>query len=105
LSSPPPTISPPGSGHWLPAACSTRAYQRRWLDSLRPVDPSKPDGQQYRYGISQLRWGPNTIYFHGGETPGWQLVHRLRSHNQVTLVIWTNLTVSLDEQLTANASC
>src|SRR6266567_2682842 len=57
---------------WIQALVTGRvlnaAYQRRWLDSLQPEDPSKPDGQQYGYGISQLRWGANTMYFHGGET-------------------------------------
>jgi CubicO group peptidase (beta-lactamase class C family) len=28
-------------------------YQHRWLDSLRPEDPSKPHGQPYGYGITQ----------------------------------------------------
>ena len=69
---------------WIQALVAGRvlnaAYQRRWLDSLQPEDPSKPDGQRYGYGISQLRWGPNTIYFHGGETARLQLVHRLRPH-------------------------
>jgi D-alanyl-D-alanine carboxypeptidase len=23
------------------------AYQRRWLDSVKPEDPSKPEGQKY----------------------------------------------------------
>jgi D-alanyl-D-alanine carboxypeptidase len=91
---------------WIRALMTGRvfdaAYQRRWLDSLRPVDPSKPDGQQYGYGISQLRWGPNAIYFHGGETPGFNSFMGYDPTNQVTLVIWTNLTVSLDGQPTAN---
>ena len=78
-------------------------YQRRWLDSLRPEDPNKPDGQQYGYGIGQLRWGPNAIYFHGGETPGYNSFIGYDPANQMTLVVWTNLTVSLDEQPTANA--
>ena len=41
---------------WIQALVAGRvfdaAYQRRWLDSLRPEDPSKPDGQQYGYGIT-----------------------------------------------------
>src|SRR5262245_57778035 len=45
-------------------------YQRRWLDSLTPQDPSKPLGQKYGYGISQITLGPNSLYFHGGRTPG-----------------------------------
>ena len=77
-------------------------YQRRWLDSLQPEDPSKPEGQQYGYGIAQLRWGPNTIYFHGGETPGYNSKIGYDPTNQMTLIVWTNLAVSLDEQQTAN---
>jgi D-alanyl-D-alanine carboxypeptidase len=79
------------------------AYQRRWLESLQPEDPSKPDGQRYGYGISQLRWGPNAMYFHGGETPGYNSFMGYDPGNRVTLVVWTNLTVSLDGQPTANA--
>jgi hypothetical protein len=77
------------------------AYQRRWLDSLQPEDPSKPRGQRYGYGIIQISWGPNTIYFHGGEVPGFNSFMD-DPNNRVTLVVWTNLTVSLDEQPTAN---
>jgi D-alanyl-D-alanine carboxypeptidase len=92
---------------WIQALVAGRVlnatYQHRWLDSLRPVDPSKPDGQQYGYGITQLRWGPNTIYFHGGETPGYNSFIGYDLTNHVTLVVWTNLTVSPDEKLPANA--
>ena len=77
-------------------------YQRRWFDSLQPEDPSKPNGQKYGYGIVQLSWGPNTIYFHGGETPGYNSKISYDLANDVTLIVWTNLTVSLDGQQTAN---
>jgi D-alanyl-D-alanine carboxypeptidase len=91
---------------WVQALVAGRvfnaAYQRRWLDSLQLEDSSKPDGQQYGYGISRLRWGLNAIYFHGGETPGYNSFIGYDLTNQVTLVVWTNLTVSLDEQPTAN---
>ena len=43
------------------------------------------------------------MYFHGGETPGYNSFIGYDLSNQVTLVVWTNLTVSLDEQPTANA--
>jgi D-alanyl-D-alanine carboxypeptidase len=76
--------------------------QRRWLDSLKPEDPAKPDGQKYGYGIAQLSWGPNTIYFHGGETPGYNSKISYDPANDMTLIIWTNLTISLDGQQTAN---
>ena len=77
-------------------------YQRQWLDSLQPEVPSKPEGQKYGYGISQFSWGPNTIYFHGGEMPGFNSKISYDPTNQLTLIIWTNLTVSLDGQQTAN---
>jgi D-alanyl-D-alanine carboxypeptidase len=92
---------------WIQALVAGRvlnaAYQRRWLDSLQPEDPNKPDGQRYGYGISQLRWGPNTVYFHGGETVGFNSFIGYDPSNQMTLVVWTNLPVSLDEKPTANA--
>src|SRR5438067_862056 len=77
-------------------------YQRQWLDSLQPEVPSKPEGQKYGYGISQVSWGPNTIYFHGGEMPGFNSKISYDPTNKLTLIIWTNLTVSLDGQQTAN---
>ena len=92
---------------WIKALVGGRVlnaeYQRRWFDSLQPENPTKPGGQQYGYGIAQLHWAANTIYFHGGETAGYNSFMGYDLSNQVTLVIWTNLTVSLDEQPTANA--
>jgi CubicO group peptidase (beta-lactamase class C family) len=79
------------------------AYQRQWLDSLEPEDPSKPDGQRYGYGIAQITFGPNSLYFHGGEMPGYNSFMGYEPINDVTLVIWTNLTLSLDGRPTANA--
>ncbi len=91
---------------WIKALVAGRvldpAYQRQWLDSLKPEDPSKPKGQKYGYGIAQLSWGPNTIYFHGGETPGYNSKISYDPANDMRLIVWTNLTVSLDGQQTAN---
>jgi D-alanyl-D-alanine carboxypeptidase len=91
---------------WIKALVAGRVldpvYQRRWLDSLKPEDPSKPEGQKYGSGIAQLSWGPNTIYFHGGETPGYNSKISYDPANDMTLIVWTNLTVSLDDQQTAN---
>jgi len=78
-------------------------YQRHWLDSVQLEDPSKPDGLQYGYGITQLRWGVNTVYFHGGEMPGFNSFMGYDPASKMTLVVWTNLTVSLDGKVTANA--
>jgi D-alanyl-D-alanine carboxypeptidase len=77
-------------------------YQRRWLDSPEPEDPSKPLGQKYGYGITQMTFGPNSLYFHGGEMPGYNSFMGYDSVNDVTLIVWTNLTISLDGQPTAN---
>jgi D-alanyl-D-alanine carboxypeptidase len=95
------------SATWIKALVAGRvlnpAYQRRWLDSVKPEDPSKPEGQKYGYGIAQLSWGPNTIYFHGGETPGYNSKISYDPANDMTLIVWTNLPVSLgDQQQTAN---
>ena len=91
---------------WIKALVGGRVLntdtQRRWLDSLQPEDPSKPKGQKYGYGIAQLSWGPNTIYFHGGETPGYNSKITYDPTNKLTLIVWTNLPVSLDGQQTAN---
>jgi CubicO group peptidase (beta-lactamase class C family) len=78
-------------------------YQRQWLDSLEPQDPSKPLGQKYGYGISQITFGPNSMYFHGGEMPGYNSFMGHDPANDVTLIIWTSLTISLDGRPTANA--
>ena len=77
-------------------------HQRQWLGSLEPEDTSNPRGQKYGYGISQISFGPNTIYFHGGEMPGYNSFMGYDPVNDVTLIIWTSLTVSLDGQPTAN---
>ena len=91
---------------WIQALVSGRVFdakhQQLWLDSLRPMDPKKP-GQEYGYGIIALRWGTNAIYNHGGETAGYQSFMGYDPANKITLIVWTNLTVSLDEIPTANA--
>ncbi|GAA1216620.1 serine hydrolase domain-containing protein [Pseudonocardia alaniniphila] len=92
---------------WIRALVEGRVFnadfQRQWLDSVQPEDPANPDGQQYGYGISQQRFAPNgSMYFHGGELPGFNSFIGYDPDNKVTLVIWTNLTVSLDSEHTAN---
>lgn len=91
---------------WIEALVTGRVlnakYQRLWFDSLQPEDPSKPNGQKYGYGIAELSWGPNSIYFHGGETAGYNSFMGHDPNNHVTFVVWTNLTDSLDGRPTAN---
>jgi D-alanyl-D-alanine carboxypeptidase len=93
---------------WIQALVSGRVfdpeYQKLWLNSLRPEDPKKPDGQAYGYGIILLRWGKtNAMYYHGGETAGYNSFIGYDPANKVTLIVWTNLTVDLDQIPTANA--
>ena len=92
---------------WMRALAGSKLFdanhQRQWLDSLEPQGPSKPLGQKYGYGISQISFGPNSVYFHGGEMPGYNSFMGYDPVNDVTLVIWTNLTLSLDGKPTANS--
>jgi D-alanyl-D-alanine carboxypeptidase len=76
--------------------------QRQWLESLELEDPSKPDGQKYGYGIVQISFGPNRLYFHGGEAPGYNSFMGYDPINDVTLIVWANLPLSVDGRLTAN---
>src|SRR5439155_14112722 len=63
-------------------------YQRQWLDSVQLEDPSKPDGLKYGYGISQLGWGANAVYFHGVEMPGFNFFIVYDHCSNMTLVVW-----------------
>lgn len=77
--------------------------QQRWLASPEAPEPGASAMQKYGYGISTLSFGPNVIYYHGGEMPGYQSFMGYDPENDVTLVIWTNLTLALDGRQTANA--
>ncbi|HEY9758439.1 MAG TPA: serine hydrolase domain-containing protein [Oculatellaceae cyanobacterium] len=77
-------------------------YRRRWLGSLKIEDPANPDGTQYGYGIARMHWSSNEYYYHGGETPGYNSFIGFDPTNKVSLVVWTNLTVSPKQELTAN---
>jgi D-alanyl-D-alanine carboxypeptidase len=93
---------------WMKALVSGKVfnadYQRQWRDSLQAEDPSSPDGQKYGYGISYQRFGPNAaMFYHGGELPGFNSFMGYDPDNDVTLVIWTNLTLSPDGKTTAQA--
>lgn len=71
-------------------------YARAWRESLLPVDPRQPDGLKYGYGIVELPVGPSRILFHNGELPGYNTFAGHDPDNQVTLVLWTSLPVSVD---------
>ncbi|MFF5205842.1 serine hydrolase domain-containing protein [Streptosporangium sp. NPDC000396] len=79
-------------------------FQQQWLHSLQAEDPAGPDGRKYGYGITYQRFGPNaSMYYHGGELPGFNSFIGHDPDNEVTLVIWTNLTLSPGGRTTANA--
>jgi D-alanyl-D-alanine carboxypeptidase len=60
---------------------------------VQPEDAGNPD-RAYGYGITRNSWGSNTIYLHGGETPGYNTEASVDPANETTLVVWANLTVS-----------
>jgi D-alanyl-D-alanine carboxypeptidase len=93
---------------WMRALVSGKvfnaAFHKQWLDSVQAEDPDNPDGQKYGYGISYQRFSPTAaMYYHGGEMPGFNSFMGYDPDNDVSLVIWTNLTLSLDDQTTAQA--
>ncbi|WP_137872774.1 serine hydrolase domain-containing protein [Rhodococcus sp. Q] len=93
---------------WIDALVSGEVFdadmQQQWYDSRRAEDPDTPDGQQYGYGISYQQFGPGVaMYYHGGELPGFNSFIGHDPDNDVTIVIWTNLTLSPDGATTANA--
>jgi D-alanyl-D-alanine carboxypeptidase len=93
---------------WMKALVSGKVFNadfhQQWLASLQPEDPANPDGQKYGYGISYQRFGPNAaMYYHGGELPGFNSFMGYDPDNDVSLVIWTNLTLTPDGRTTAQA--
>ena len=75
-----------------------------WLDDVEPMDPANPqNGPQYGLGIEQARFGPNRLYFHEGQLPGFNTFVASDPAHDVTFVIWTNLGVSPDGQGPAKA--
>jgi len=93
---------------WMRALVSGKVfnadYQQQWLASPQPLNPDQPDGQKYGYGIAYQRFGPDAaMYYHGGELPGFNSFMGYDPDNDVTLVIWTNLTLSPDGKTTAQA--
>lgn len=93
---------------WMQALVTGKVFDaefhRQWLDSVQAEDPNAPDGQKYGYGISYQRFGTNAaMYYHGGELPGFNSFMGYDPDNDVTLVLWTNLTLSPDGKTTAQA--
>ena len=93
---------------WIQALVAGRVLN---ADVSAPLarQPAARGPEQAQRPTVRVRHQPNCagdrtrIYFHGGETPGYNSFMGYDPNNQVTLVVWTNLTVSLDEKPTANA--
>jgi D-alanyl-D-alanine carboxypeptidase len=93
---------------WMEALISGKVfnadYHQQWLTSLQAEDPDAPEGQKYGYGISYQRFGQKAaMYYHGGELPGFNSFMGYDPDNDVTLVVWTNLTLSPEGKTTAQA--
>ena len=92
---------------WIEAVVDGRVFnadtQSRWFSDMGPQNPAAPEGQLYGYGITRMRWAGNTVYFHGGEQPGYNSFIGRDPEHKVTLIVWTNLTLSLQDETTANA--
>ncbi|WP_006244451.1 serine hydrolase domain-containing protein [Mycolicibacterium tusciae] len=93
---------------WIKALVSGKVFDadfhRQWLDSLQVEIPDAAGGQEYGYGISYQRYSPTAqMYYHRGELPGFNSFIGHDPDADVTLVIWTNLTLSPDGRTTANA--
>jgi D-alanyl-D-alanine carboxypeptidase len=74
-------------------------YQALWRASLQPTGQA---GMDYGFGINRLHWGSNSLYLHGGETVGYNSEAAYDPANKLTLVVWSNLTISPFDGLTAN---
>ena len=77
-------------------------FQKKWLESPESAEPGTPAMQKYGYGIITLSFGGNEIYYHEGEMPGYQSFMGYDPANDMTLVIWTTLTLDLKGVATAN---
>ncbi|GAB1059211.1 serine hydrolase domain-containing protein [Shewanella algae] len=67
-------------------------WQRRRLDSVRPIDPDNPNTAYYGLGIAKF----GSLYGHTGELPGYNSFMGHDPVNKVTLVVWTNLAPAVD---------
>ena len=93
---------------WIRALASGKVfnaeYQQQWLHSLQAEDPDDPTGSSTATASPISASAPNaSMYYHGGELPGFNSFMGYDPDNDVTLVIWTNLTLSPDGKTTANA--
>ena len=93
---------------WIRALVSGKVlnadYQQQWLAQPATRGPEHTRRAAIRVRHRYQRFGPNaSMYYHGGELPGFNSFMGYDADNDVALVIWTNLTLSPDGKTTANA--
>lgn len=72
------------------------AMQKRWVASLQAIDPKDPKAL-YGYGITQLRFGSVKLTYHEGQLPGFNTMAVDDPTNQVSIIVWTNRSVTQDK--------
>jgi D-alanyl-D-alanine carboxypeptidase len=73
-------------------------WQRKRLESIRPVDPANPAAPGYGLGIA--KFGP--MYGHTGELPGFQTFCGYDPDRKTTLAVWANLNAAPDGRAVAS---
>lgn len=76
----------------------SKKTQRQRLASVRPVDPSKPDGTAY--GEAIVKYGE--LYGHAGEIPGYMTFMAFDPKRDITVIAWANPIAAPDGRLTAS---
>ena len=100
-SSRPPTTSRPGCARWSGASSSMPiSSSSGWRAPSAGARQACDAEIRLRHPDAHLR--AQRIYYHEGEMPGYQSFMGYDPANDVTLVIWTNLTLALDGKATAN---
>lgn len=71
------------------------ANQQLWWDSIR-IQHEEDPRVFYGYGITEVRFGENRLTYHEGQLPGFNTMAVHDEANDVSMVIWTNLSVTQD---------
>lgn len=75
-------------------------YYELWKKSPEPLDDKNPE-IRYGYGFMTFVKDGKLIYFHSGELPGFNSYMLYDIKNKQSIIIWSNLTVSLAVHPTA----
>ena len=70
-------------------------YQNQWLNNMMPQDSNDPSSQLYGHGIADLVYQGHRMYLHTGQIPGYNSAMLYDPINQITIVAWTNLALSV----------